>query len=65
VDSLKIDLTTGLGTNAPLGGNVVMLSDPALKGHTFRIYFMVHDGDQNKVGGDVGHNCMTVHVPNQ
>jgi len=26
-------------------------------GHQYRLYFMVHDGDQNKTGGDVGHDC--------
>ena len=31
-------------------------------GHTYRLYFMVHDGDQNKVGGDVGHACTTVRI---
>jgi len=33
-----------------------------IPGHTYRLYFMVHDGDQNKVGGDVGHGCTTIHV---
>jgi len=28
--------------------------------HTFRVQFMVHDGDQNKTGGDVGQACMNV-----
>jgi hypothetical protein len=28
-----------------------------VQGHTYRVYFMVHDGDQNKSGGDVGHAC--------
>ena len=31
-----------------------------ISGHTYRFYFMVHDGDQNKVGGDSGHGCVTV-----
>jgi len=31
-------------------------------GHTYRLYFMVHDGDQNKTGGDVGQACTTVHI---
>jgi hypothetical protein len=31
-------------------------------GHTYRMYFMVHDGDQNKTGGDAGHGCTTVHI---
>ena len=29
-------------------------------GHTYRFYFMVHDGDQNKTGGDAGHACLNV-----
>jgi len=28
-----------------------------IPGHTYRLYFMVHDGDQNKEGGDTGHGC--------
>ena len=28
--------------------------------HKYRILFMVHDGDQNKVGGDVGEACITI-----
>src|SRR6185369_8285620 len=34
-----------------------------IPGHTYRLYFMVHDGDQNKTGGDVGQGCTTIHVP--
>jgi hypothetical protein len=29
-----------------------------IAGHRYRLYFMVHDGDQNKVGGDVGQDCV-------
>ena len=37
------------------------LSDLGLTpGHTYRFYFMVHDGDQNKTGGDTGQGCVTV-----
>jgi len=32
-------------------------------GHTYRVQFMVHDGDQNKSGGDVGEGCATVCLP--
>jgi len=32
-------------------------------GHTYHLQFMVHDGDQNKTGGDVGQGCTTIHVP--
>src|SRR5207247_1841608 len=33
-----------------------------LAGHTYRLYFMVHDGDQNKQGGDAGHGCALLGV---
>ena len=36
---------------------------PLQKGHTYRMQFMVHDGDQNKTGGDVGQACATVIIP--
>jgi hypothetical protein len=29
-----------------------------IPGHRYRLYFMVHDGDQNKVGGDAGQDCV-------
>ena len=32
-------------------------------GHTYRLYFMVHDGDQNKTGGDSGQGCSYVTIP--
>ncbi len=32
-------------------------------GHTYRLQFMVHDGDQNKTGGDVGQACVNVDIP--
>lgn len=28
-----------------------------ISGHQYRVYFMVHDGDQNKTGGDSGQAC--------
>src|SRR6185503_9480843 len=31
-------------------------------GRTYRLYFMIHDGDQNKEGGDVGQGCATLGV---
>lgn len=34
-----------------------------LPGHVYRLQFMVHDGDQNKSGGDVGQSCTTVIIP--
>jgi len=32
-------------------------------GHTYRLQFMVHDGDQNKTGGDSGEDCVNVIIP--
>ena len=31
-------------------------------GHVYRAQFMVHDGDQNKTGGDVGEGCATIFI---
>jgi hypothetical protein len=32
-------------------------------GHIYRLVFMVHDGDQNKDGGDTGEACVNMFVP--
>jgi len=32
-------------------------------GHVYRLQAMVHDGDQNKTGGDVGEVCTTIQSP--
>ena len=34
-----------------------------LPGHVYRVQIMVHDGDQNKTGGDAGSMCATIYVP--
>jgi hypothetical protein len=34
-----------------------------VSGHTYRLYFMVHDGDQNKKGGDAGQGCAILNMP--
>ncbi|MDB5226194.1 MAG: hypothetical protein JWN78_387 [Bacteroidota bacterium] len=34
-----------------------------IPGHIYRLQFMVHDGDQNKTGGDVGETCTTISIP--
>jgi uncharacterized repeat protein (TIGR01451 family) len=36
-----------------------------LPGHTYRLYFMVHDGDQNKSGGDSGQGCVSLNMGGQ
>ena len=32
-------------------------------GHTYRLQYMAHDGDQNKTGGDAGQSCVNVAIP--
>ncbi|HQU45816.1 MAG TPA: hypothetical protein PK867_23580, partial [Pirellulales bacterium] len=34
-----------------------------VSGHSYRFYFIVHDGDQNKVGGDVGQAAFDLMSP--
>ncbi len=47
--------------------NVSSVKDEAgnnlVGGHTYRFQFMVHDGDQNQAGGDVGEACTTFTIP--
>ncbi len=57
---------TGEGYGAEVVWKVADLG--LLPGHTYRLQFMVHDGDQNKTGGDVGQSCTTIVMggnPNQ
>jgi len=37
--------------------------NPLQANHAYRFEFMVHDGDQNKTGGDTGENCVTAVLP--
>jgi Flp pilus assembly protein TadG len=49
------------GFGAELRWNVSALG---LKpGHAYRLEFMVHDGDQNKAGGDAGESCTNIVMP--
>ena len=34
-----------------------------ISGHKYRLYFMVHDGDQNQSGGDSGQGCAYLTMP--
>ena len=53
----------GYGTEARWNVNGQTCNGVAFTpGRTYRLQFMVHDGDQNKSGGDVGQACMTVTV---
>jgi hypothetical protein len=69
-DPAKNNWNLGAGSDVPTGGfskyknegygaevvwNIADLNlDPS---HSYRLQFMVHDGDQNKGGGDVGQAC--------
>jgi hypothetical protein len=47
-------------------GSEVVWSTQSLglqSGHSYRLEVMVHDGDQNKKGGDVGEACVDVTIP--
>jgi len=37
--------------------------NPLIAGHQYRFQFMVHDGDQNKTGGDSGEACVNARIP--
>ncbi len=54
-DPVPTGLTNG-GYGAEIRWNLADLQNAGilLPGHTYRFYVMVHDGDQNKAGGDAG-----------
>jgi hypothetical protein len=75
-DPAKNDWNLGSGSHTPPGGFSVLKDEGygaevswdvntlgLIPGHTYRLVFMVHDGDQNKTGGDVGETCTTIHIP--
>jgi hypothetical protein len=71
-DPAKNNWNLGTGSDAPPAGltnegygaeirwNINSLLTP---GHTYRFYVMVHDGDQNKVGGDAGQAVFNYYYP--
>jgi len=75
-DPAKNNWNLGAGSDTPPGGFASLTNEGygaevrwnvndlgLLPGHVYRMQFMVHDGDQNKSGGDVGENCLTVSIP--
>ncbi|MDD5544845.1 MAG: hypothetical protein PHX83_16890 [Acidobacteriia bacterium] len=75
-DPAKNNWKLGAGSDTPPGGFSLLTNQgygtevrwtisslPVLSGHTYRAQFMVHDGDQNKTGGDVGEACVTIMIP--
>jgi uncharacterized repeat protein (TIGR01451 family) len=76
-DPAKNNLSLGSGADAPsvaltsLGyvaemrwnvGDLRLNGQPLQAGRTYRLQFIVHDGDQNKTGGDVGQACALVKI---
>jgi len=52
---------TNQGYGAEVRWNLASLN--LIPGHQYRFYFMVHDGDQNKTGGDSGQGCVYFTMP--
>lgn len=53
----------GYGTEIRWNVNSLRVNgQPLQSGHSYRVQVMVHDGDQNKSGGDVGQSCMVVTI---
>jgi hypothetical protein len=78
-DPAKNGSNLGAGADAPpagvsIGGegysaevrwdlNALYQQGLLIPGHTYRFYVMVHDGDQNKTGGDAGQAAFTFYYP--
>lgn len=52
----------GFGSSGGYGAEIVWNVGNLLSGHTYRLQFMTHDGDQNKSGGDAGEACIVMTV---
>jgi hypothetical protein len=55
-------LDEGYGAEVRWNVDDLIASGKMIVGHMYRLQFMVHDGDQNKVGGDAGESCVNVTV---
>ena len=77
-DPAKNNWNLGAGSDAPPAGlvnqgygaevrwnvaDLLVNGKPLIGGHLYRLQFMVHDGDQNKAGGDSGQACVNVRIP--
>jgi hypothetical protein len=75
-DPAKNNWNLGTGSDTPPGGFASLKNEGyggearwsvsslgLAAGHAYRLEFMVHDGDQNKTGGDAGEACINVVVP--
>src|SRR6266498_3053962 len=75
-DPAKNNWSLGAGSDTPSSGFAALKNEGfgaeaswsaggvgLQSGHAYRLQFMVHDGDQNKTGGDSGEACVNVRVP--
>lgn len=66
-DPIPTPTPTNQGYGAEVRWDISQLHDengnPLQGGHTYRLYFIIHDGDQNKTGGDCGQGCTYVTIP--
>jgi hypothetical protein len=60
-DPIPTPTPTNEGYGAECRWNLASLN--LIPSHRYRFYFMVHDGDQNKTGGDVGQACVYFTMP--
>ena len=60
-DPVPTPTPTNQGYGAEVRWNLASLN--LIPGHHYRFYFMVHDGDQNHTGGDVGQACVFFTMP--
>jgi hypothetical protein len=77
IDPARNGWALGSGSDAPPAGltnegygaeirwnlNDLYAQGILIPGHTYRFYVIVHDGDQNKVGGDAGQASFTYTLP--
>jgi hypothetical protein len=58
---------TNLGYKTEVRWTLSQLKDengnPVQSGHSYRVVFMLHDGDQNNSGGDTGEACVNLTIP--
>jgi hypothetical protein len=73
--AVKNNWNLGAGSDTPSGGFAALKNEGygteaswsfdklgLQSGHSYRIEFMVHDGDQTNTGGDAGEACINVSV---
>jgi len=53
----------GFGAEVVWNVDDLVASRQMILGRSYRLQFMVHDGDQNKAGGDTGENCVNLFLP--